>query len=101
MPNTNLDFLPVLEFLTDKVARKHGQEEPRWLEVRKVYLATVADLERDRLEEARQGVGRLKELTDGFTVSEDACPGRKALMTAFAGLEMSLNEGGVVQQLPQ
>ncbi|MCP3978529.1 MAG: iron-sulfur cluster repair di-iron protein [bacterium] len=114
--------LPRLEEMAQKVARVHGDKRPDALpELASICTGLKAELEQHMAKEEqilfpmiRQGQGamaggpisvmehehdnagkalhRLRELTEGYTVPEEACNTWRALWHGLAALEQSLHE---------
>ena len=65
--------LPRLEMMTDKVARVHGEKEPRLLKIRQAFVALKAELEPHMMKEERVLFPIIRQLEASQSPSEFHC----------------------------
>lgn len=81
--------LPFLDTLTAKVAHVHGEHDPRLHEVRHAFLQFVEAVEDDDAGASAAALGRMRELTDGYTAPDWACTSYRKLLVQLRELEGS------------
>lgn len=88
--------LPRIEALAQKVARVHGPDDPRLVELNRVVNSTARSLRglahgggpADPAESAA-GLERMRTLTDGFLPPSHACSSYRTLLSSLEDLEQS------------
>ncbi len=108
-PNATLSAIlgharPFLAPLAAKVARVHGDHDPRLREVQEVFLSVVEALDAHVDDDGAIDAGevaaplhRIRELTDGFAPPPWACTSYRRLLAELQGFEahvLGLAHGG-------
>jgi regulator of cell morphogenesis and NO signaling len=83
--------LPRLGRMADKVAEVHGERHPELHELARVYGGLRDELEEEH-DRAGAALARLRSLSHGFVVPDDACATYRALCEGLVRFERELHE---------
>ena len=85
--------LKTLEKYVPVVARVHGEHHPEFYEVKRVFDGMVSKIRetKPQIPELEQEFIRLRDVTNGYTVPDDACETYEAVYKMLAELDEAYN----------
>ncbi len=93
--------LPRLDQMTEKVARVHGDKEPKLVDVRQVFIELRAELEphmnpirqmEQEHDHAGDALARIRTATDGFVPPPWACNTYRGMLDGLRQLEENMHQ---------